>query len=108
MLYNKKILNFISLLSSLGYISYILVDNNDNVKKYLMFTPFFFKNTSFYGSLSLISTPTKRFSLTVRALIILNRSLKSSFLILETSRGLLTHKEALKYHTGGYILCLLS
>ena len=108
MLYNSKTLRLVALLNSLGYLSYVLLNNENSVKKYMMFTPFFFKNTSFYRSLALISTPVKKFTLTLKALIILNRSLKNSFLILETSKGLLTHKEALKFGVGGFILCLLS
>jgi len=108
MLYNKKTLKFISLLSKLGYLSYTLLRGKGNIKKYLMFTPFFFKSSSFYGSLSLISTPSRKYTVTLKALFILSRSLKSSFLILETSKGLLTHKDALKLRIGGFMLCLLS
>jgi ribosomal protein S8 len=46
-------------------------------------------------------------SLTLKSLIILNTHTFNSYIILSTSKGLLTHKEALRLKTGGTLLCVI-
>jgi len=58
--------------------------------------------------MQLISTISKKFTISVKALTILDKSLKNSILLIETSRGIITHKEALRRHLGGLLLCLIS
>ena len=41
------------------------------------------------------------------ALLLLNTHTHNSHVILSTSRGLLTHREALKYRLGGIIVCIV-
>ena len=42
--------------------------------------------------------------MSLSVLRVVNRNLPTSYLVLETDRGLLTHKEALKYGVGGRLL----
>jgi ribosomal protein S8 len=43
-------------------------------------------------------------TLSVQVLKLLNLNLPTSYIILETSKGIITHKEALKYKVGGRLL----
>lgn len=51
-----------------------------------------------------VKTPLK---LTVKALSILRHVTFNSFLILETDRGLMTHRDAIDYKLGGHLICSL-
>jgi len=46
--------------------------------------------------------------LKIQALKLLTLSLKQSTFILETSKGLLTHNEALKLNVGGVLVCKIN
>ena len=103
----KKILKLLFIFKKLGLIySYILLKvlrNNVLVKV----SPFFYKGSTFFNKLRLISTPSKKFYVSLKTLKIISSSLNESTLILSTSRGLITHKEALKLRLGGIMLFLL-
>jgi len=75
---------------------------------YIFINLIFFKNTPFFKSLRLVSTPSKKHVTTLKALGVINQSIKSSVLILSTPYGIVDHKEALKMGTGGTILCIAS
>jgi ribosomal protein S8 len=105
--FNKKILRLFKLLAQIGCVTYYCHNVQNSQRRLLVFSPFYFKKMTFYKTVKLVSTPSKKFTLTLKALKILNKSLKNSFLILETSGGLITHKEALKLRLGGYILCIM-
>jgi ribosomal protein S8 len=109
---NKKTLPLVKMLHQLGCVhQYNIIQKFDKYGKklfFIKFSAFFYKNTSFFKGLRLVSTGSKKFNVTLKALHILNKLLKSSTLILSTSKGLMTHKEALKYKIGGLIICSLS
>ena len=46
-------------------------------------------------------------TISLNVLKVVNRNLPTSYLVLETDRGLLTHKEALRYGVGGRLLLRL-
>ena len=71
-------------------------------------SPFIYKKSSFFKSIKLISTPSKIFTVKLKALLIIQKSLGGSILLLETSKGIITHKEALNLKIGGKLLCTLS
>jgi ribosomal protein S8 len=68
----------------------------------------FFKNTPFFKSLRLLSTPSKKHTTTLKGLRLINLSIKSSVIILSTPYGIIDHREALRIGTGGAILCIAS
>lgn len=43
-----------------------------------------------------------------KSLQVLKNSLLSSYFILETSRGLMTHHDALKHRVGGFVVCFIN
>ena len=91
-----------------GCVLYFAPRTFDIKKRYLLFTPYFYKQTSFFKYIRLISTISKKFTVTFKALTIINKSLKNSLLLIETSKGIISHKEALRLRVGGLILCILS
>ena len=48
------------------------------------------------------------FTIKYKSLRILERSIGETILILETNKGIITHKEASNLKIGGKILCILS
>lgn len=104
--YNKKILNLLYILNKVGYLnSFIILSKS---KKLIKLSPFFFRKTVFFKKVRLISTSTKYFSIKLNSLKLLSTSLGGTLLILETSSGLITHKEALKKNISGKLLCILT
>lgn len=104
--YNKKTLNLLKIFKKLGFVSSFLIISSS--KKLLKISPFFYRKHIFFSSVKLISTPSKVFTVKSKTLTILNRSLGGTIIILETSRGLITHKEAIKLKIGGRLLCVLN
>lgn len=82
--------------------------NNNKYKKFLKISVYFFKNTFFYKSLKQVTTPSKKFTITFKSLYILSNSINETILLLETSKGIITHKEALKAKIGGNLLIILN
>ena len=104
----KKVLRLLKVLHKGGCLSYSLVRRVGSDRRYIMFSPHYYKQTTFFKHVRLISTISKKFTISFRALTILNKSLKNSIILLETSSGIITHKESLRLRTGGLILCLIS
>ena len=112
--YTRKTLELVKALYKIGYISnYSMVFNASSPKcnpqtTHIVINLSFFKNTSFFKTLRLVSTPSKKHTITLKALNVLNTSINSSTLIMMTSSGIIDHKEALRIRTGGIILCIAS
>ena len=116
--YTRKTLDLTKALLSIGYISnYSVVSRNefseihtllDSKNSWIYVSTTFFKNTPFFKSLKLVSTPSKKHVTTLKALRVINLSIKSSVLILSTPYGIINHREAIRIGTGGTILCIAS
>lgn len=118
--YTRKTLELTKALFKIGYISnYSIITNSSALNPvnnnpydprftYIFINLIFFKNTPFFKSLRLVSTPSKKHVTTLKALGVINLSIKSSVLILSTPYGIVDHKEAIKMGTGGTILCIAS
>lgn len=103
--YNKRILSLIYLLSKVGYLNSFIILSKP--KKLIKISLTFFKKKVFFKKIKLISTPTKCFSVKLSSLKLLNSSLSNTLLILETSKGLITHNEAIKKNISGKLFCIL-
>lgn len=77
-------------------------------KKTFKISPFVYKGSPFFKGVRLISTPSKVFTIKIKTLNILTKSLGSTILLIETSRGVVTHSEALKLNIGGRLLCTIN
>lgn len=113
--YTKKNLELVKVLHKIGYLNNFSVSTTRDIDSlrskqslYIYMSPSFFKNTPFFKSLRLVSTPSKKHFTTLKALSTINKTLKSSVLIISTSNGLIDHKEAMRIKTGGTILCIAS
>jgi ribosomal protein S8 len=106
--YSRRTLNIVNILYRVGVIHRFFILNKPNSVKRIRFTVFFYKSQPFFKSIRLVSSSSKKYTLTLKSLILLKRSLKSSILILSTSKGILTHNEAIKHKIGGLGVCLVS
>jgi ribosomal protein S8 len=116
--YTKKTLTLVKVLTKIGYISnYAIITTKENShiiqqptshNTFIYINTLFFKNTTFFKTLRLVSTPSKKHTISLQALRVVNTSIKSSLLILSTPHGIIDHKEALRLRTGGIILCIAS
>ena len=77
-------------------------------KKLVKISPFIYKKSPFFKSIRLVSTPSKAFTIKLSTLRVLQPSLGQSLMILETTNGLITHREALKLKISGRILCVIT
>ena len=99
---NLKVLNFIKLLYKLGVVRrYLKVSS----KKYRIF-PNWVGNRSTLALIKFFQkkTPIK---LSYKALKLLNLYTFSSYILLNTDNGLLTHNEALQRRKGGQLVCII-
>lgn len=116
--YTRKTHQLVKTLFTIGYISnYIVITegsnssnitDNFNKKTWMYINTVFYKQTPFFKSLRLVSTPSKKHTTTLKALKVINLSIKSSVVILSTPYGIIDHREALRIGTGGTILCIAS
>ena len=103
---SKKTLNIIQVLYKSGLLKNYFITNSK--VNYIYFSIFFYKNTTFFKNVRLISTRTKKFYVSFKALLRLSRVMRSTVLILETNKGLITNTEALAYGVGGILLATIN
>lgn len=87
--------------------NYVVINSKRNNDKIIL-TPSFYKNSPFYKNIRYVSTPSKKHTVTLKALRLLKTAIRASILVLSTPYGLVTHKEAIRLKTGGIIICILS
>ena len=109
--YTKKTLTIVKILSEVGCIHRFLVLNSSKSKSkpyVIWLSIFIYKHTPFFKSFRLISTPSKHYTITYKALSILSLSIGASIILLSTSEGIITHRQALQKHIGGLLLYIIS
>lgn len=106
-IYTKQAIKLINVLHRIGFLkNYVVLRKNNSF--FIRFTIFFYKNTTYYHNIRLISTPSRRFFISLKALHKLKYATRSSVYILSTSKGLITHDEAILYKIGGLLLCAIN
>ena len=111
LMYTKKNLNIIRILADIGCVHRFFITQSNKLNPnslVIWLTVFLYKNTPFFKSFRLLSTPSRQYTITAQALRILNTSLGSSTIILSTSDGLITHQSAIYKGIGGLLLFILS
>jgi ribosomal protein S8 len=103
-----QMLKILRLLKKIGLLNSYLLNGNVMGLRKVKVSPFFYKNSAFFKNIKLVTTPAKRFNIKLKTLQIVCKSLGESIIILETSKGILTHKEALKLRISGKVLLVLS
>jgi len=108
----KKTMSIVKILHKIGCIHkyYVLrkLCLNGKYRLSIRFSVFFYKNKPFFKGVKLISTGSRKFTITYKALKLVSKLLKSSTLILSTSMGVITHREALMFRIGGLVICSVS
>jgi ribosomal protein S8 len=106
----KKTLRLVTVLHSQGVINHFLIHKStlSGVPKYyITFSPLFYKSTPFFKNVRLVTTPSRKHTISLTALRMASHSVRSSVILLSTSQGIIPHTEALNLQIGGLILCIL-
>ena len=105
---SKKMIKILRLLKKIGLINSFLIFKSTSNFQFVKISPFLYKKSTFFKGIKLISTPSKQFNIKLKTLKILNQSLGETILILETSKGYITHYEALKKQLSGKLLFIIN
>ena len=106
-LFTKRAHSFIKSLYNARVIQNYIVLTRENTK-YIVFSSYHYKNTTYFSHLKIVSTPSKVQTISLAALRTISNSLSNSIVLLETDRGVITHLESLHYKIGGRILGVIS
>ena len=104
--YSNKVFRVILTLYNCGVISNFVILRKNKI--FIKFTSFFFKNSSFFKKIKPVSTPSKSFFIKKSTIKLIHKTLKSSIIILSTTKGLLTTKDALNLGVGGKITYVIN
>lgn len=104
--YNNKLLKLAKILEELGLIKFYVYKSGFN--KMLRLTTFLYRSSTFFNVFRQVTTPSKKFTIGIKSLSVLSRSIGNSTIIIESSIGLITHKRAIEVGIGGTIICVLS
>lgn len=102
----NKTLRAVKVLYRLGVVSNFLIHHKPLIK--ISFTVFFYKNTSFFKKIQIISTPSKKFFISKEVILMTRKVFKSSIIILSTSKGLLSSNEAVLLGLGGKLVYIIN
>lgn len=109
---NRRTLQIVKVLYQIGCIRQFMILNqhklNGKVKKILRFTVLFYKTRPYFKGVRLVSTCSRKFRITLSGLKVAMSFLKASVIILSTSKGVMSHNEAINLGIGGLILCVLN
>jgi len=106
-IFTKKTLNFLKFLKSFNFIhKYVLIKKNKNI--YIKVYVYYYKNKPVCSSFKLISKPSKLFNISYKSLRLLDKKSGSSVFIISTSKGLLSHKDAIKNKLTGNLVGFFS
>lgn len=106
-IFNKKNLRIVTILKKLNLIyKYTLI----NKKNFILINVnlYFYKNNPTSSSFKIISKPSKNFFLSYKSLRLLTKKSGNSVFLLSTTKGILTHTEAVKWKTSGFVICFFS
>lgn len=91
-----------------GVISnFIVVRSASKLREQIIFTSTQYSCSTYFGSIRLVSSPSKAHTISIKALRLASKSVGTSLIFLETNKGIITHTEALKMNVTGRILCVV-
>ena len=113
MLFTKKTHALLTALRAVGCVDkFVIVSriirSSGRVVKLIRFSVLLYKGKPFFKGVRLVSSPSKKHTISLRALRIAAVSIGSSVIILSTPKGLVSHREAISLGTGGLVLCIVS
>lgn len=103
MVYTKKNLLAIKFFKKINFINnYGIIKKNKKI--FIIIRLLYFKNLKINKNFKLISTPSRTYYISFKTLLLLNKRSGASLYILSTSKGIITHKEAIKKNLSGFLL----
>lgn len=106
-IFSKKNINIIKIFKKINLIYKFSIISLNNIN-YIKINLYYFKNKKISNYFKIISTPSKKFFISYQALRLLAKKTGKSVFLISTSRGILTHEEALQQKTSGYLLGFLT
>lgn len=105
--HSRKVFNLLCVFKKLGCLkSFFIFKNNKNLKIRIFI--YFYKKSPIFKNFKLISTPSKSFCISLKALKLLHNRTQNSLYLLSTTKGIITHLEALRFKIGGQLLLLIT
>jgi ribosomal protein S8 len=101
--YTTKSLNFVKILKTLSLINKFFVYTRKE-RLYIKIYAYYFRNINLVKKFKLISKPSKSFYVSLKALTLLNKRSGSSIFLISTSKGMMSHKMALKQNLSGIMV----
>jgi ribosomal protein S8 len=107
LLFTVKNYQFVKILKKFNVIhDFRLIKKNRFV--YIKITLFFYKNNIVCYNFKIITRPSKIFNISYNSLVLLSKKTNSSIFLISTSKGILSHKEAILQKKGGMVLGFFS
>lgn len=101
--FTKKNLIFIKILRKLNFINkFVIVRFGDSM--FIRIYAYYYKTKQVGKGFKIMSCPSKFFFISFKALRLLDKRTGSSIFVISTSKGVITHKEALQKKIGGMLL----
>lgn len=101
---NTKVLRFVNILYKLRVIRRFM---QITPKKYRIYTAWIGRHPNAL-TLKCYSRGLNPICIRYKSLLILQHNVFNSHIILDTSRGLMTHQEAIKAKVGGFLVCIIN
>ena len=105
--YSRRIFFLLKLLMRIQYINffYIMEKKKNHPRAFCKICPFYYKTLSAFYRVKIVSKPSKSFFVSLRALRLFSLRARSSgtVLVVSTSRGLITHFDAIKLNLAGFV-----
>lgn len=102
-IYTKKNLFFLSFLKKNSLLhNFHLLSKNGNV--FLRLYPFYFKNLSIMKSFKIVSSPSRKFYVSLKSLLVIKKRIGSSIYLISTPKGILNIDQAINLKSGGFLL----
>lgn len=106
----KKSLKIVKTLWTYGVVHRYLIRKNDKntlPKYFITFTTLVYQTKPFFRGVRVVSTPSRKHTISLNALRKASHSLKISTVLLSTPYGVISHHEALQRKIGGLIFAVL-
>jgi ribosomal protein S8 len=106
-IFTKKNLIFIKILRKLNFINRFVVIKTKNLYFIKIFA-YYYKTNQIGKNFKLLSTPSKTFFISFKALKLLSKRSGASIFLISTTKGIITHQHALKNKIGGIVIGFFS
>lgn len=106
-IFTKKNYNTIKVLKNFNIIHDFKLIKKNNFN-FIKINLFFYKNKTICHNLKIISRPAKIFTISYKSLLLLNKKSGSSIFLISTTKGIVSHQEAIKLKIGGVLICFFS